>query len=137
MVMDEANGVITVALDTPASNAKYTLGTKSSVTINVKDGTVPTITIANAQNVVAPNSATFTLTADPQPRQDQTLSVRVRPTETGTNFLSPTFGTHNTPKNITSLNFSSANQHHIPKHLTVQTVCLIAIIQTELLILKY
>ena len=102
---DEANGVITLTLSDPESGDKYTLNNaKKVLTINVKDGTVPTITIANADKIVAPSNATFTLTADPQPKGP--LTIRVTPTETGTSFLSPAFGTSTTPKDITSLNFS-------------------------------
>ncbi len=119
---DEANGVITLTLSDPENGAMYTLNnTKKVLTINVKDGTVPTITIANADKIVAPGTATFTLTADPQPRQDQTLTIRVRPTETGTSFLSSAFGTSATPKDIISLSFSGQSAPYT-ETFDVQTV---------------
>ena len=84
-----------------------------------KDGTVPTITIANADKIVAPSNATFTLTADPQPKGP--LTIRVRPTETGTNFLSSAFGTSTTPKDLTLLNFASVSAPYT-ETFNVQTV---------------
>ena len=104
----------------PESGDKYTLNnSKKVLTVNVKDGTVPTITIANADKIVAPGTATFTLTADPQPKGP--LTIRVTPTETGSSFLSPAFGTSTTPKDLTSLNFASASAPYI-ETFTVQTV---------------
>ena len=121
---DEPNGVITLTLSDPVTEDKYTLGTNKILTINVKDSTVPTITIANADSVVAPNNATFTLTAVPQPKGP--LTIRVTPTETSTNtsFLSPTFGTSTQPKNISNITFAppSGQTSPITGTFNVQTL---------------
>ena len=100
--MDNPNGVILVTLNTPGAQAGYTIGTDPNdrVTINVKDGTVPTITIANATAVIPNNNAEFTLTADTQPWQS--LTIRYTPTETGTSFLAPAAGISGTPTAVTT-----------------------------------
>ena len=100
--MDAENGVISVVLDTPESGDGYTIGTMPNdrVTINVKDGTVPTITIEDANDVTAGSAASFTLTADTQPWQ--ALTIRYTPNESGSNFLAPAGGTSGTPTSTTT-----------------------------------
>ena len=87
--MDDPNGVISVVL---IDQSGYDIGTDPNdrITINVKDLTVPTITIADAPDITPTQMAQFTLTADTQPWQ--ALAIRFTPTETGSNFLDPTGG---------------------------------------------
>ena len=85
--VDMPNGVITVVLDQPAASAEYTVlaDPNDRVIINVKDLTVPAISIVNAPDVIALNSAQFTLTALVQPHQP--LTIRFTATNTTGNFL--------------------------------------------------
>ena len=53
---DEANGVITVALDNPAVGAGYTVGTNKSITINVIDTIKPLIKIATTEAKSGPKT---------------------------------------------------------------------------------
>ena len=72
--------------------------------------------------LLQPGAATFTLTANTQPKGP--LTIRVTPTETGTSFLSPTFGTSATPKSISNITFAppSGQTSPITGTFDVQTV---------------
>ena len=85
--IDMPNGVISVVLATPPANADFTIKADPGdrVTINVKDLTVPAISIVNAPDVVALNNAQFTLTANTQPHQP--LTIRFTATNTTGSFL--------------------------------------------------
>ena len=109
--MDNPNGVIEVELDSPSPIAGYLIGTDPNdrITINVKDATVPTITIADAPSITATQTAEFTLTANPQPWQ--ALAIRYTPTEIGSSFLAPAAGTSGTPTVITpSITFAPPSE---------------------------
>ena len=85
--LDQIHGVIEVSLDTSGMTGYTVTSTtnEQSVTINVKDLTVPTITIADAADVTSGTAASFILTSDIQPKAG--LIFQYTPTETGSNFL--------------------------------------------------
>ena len=104
--IDGENGSITVTLANPAQGANYTLGTDTSITFAVIDDNVPLITIENAPNVVLPNAAQFTLSADIQPRE--ALTIRYKPKNTTGNFLEVTTnGANDMPRDVpTAITFA-------------------------------
>ena len=80
--VDEADGSITVTLDTPAADAGYTVSaTQSAVTVAVADDdappVVPTVSITAGAAVTEGGDATFTVTASPPPAADLDVSVAV------------------------------------------------------------
>ena len=86
---DEPNGTITAIIE-KSSGATYLLGSRITESITVQDndddGTLPMITISGTTPIYEGDDATFTLQANPAPTGDDTITARVKITETG-NFL--------------------------------------------------
>ena len=75
---DEADGSVTATLDTPAADAGYTVSaTQGAATVSVSDDDVPEISISAGGSVTEGGDASFTITANPTPAADLSVSVTV------------------------------------------------------------
>ncbi len=75
---DEANGTVTVTLNTGNG---YTLDSSASAaTVNISDDDVPEVSITAGSNITEGANASFTLTADPTPHSSITVNVTVSAT---------------------------------------------------------
>ncbi len=80
--VDEADGSVTVTLDTPAADAGYTVSaTQSAATVAVADDdappVVPTVSVTAGAAVTEGGDATFTVTASPAPAAGLDVTVAV------------------------------------------------------------
>ena len=84
--VDEPNGAITASLQ-QGSSATYLLGSNISESITVQDndddGTLPVLTISGTTPIYEGDEVTFTLQAKPAPTGDDSITARVKITETG------------------------------------------------------
>ncbi len=75
---DEADGSVTATLDTPASDAGYTVSSsQGAATVSVSDDDVPEVSITAGDGVTEGSDATFTITASPVPAANLDVSVTV------------------------------------------------------------
>ena len=93
-MINDADGTVTVVLGSHSATSDITYAvdaTNNSATIMIEDQNTPQVTISNAPNIVASQNAEFPIVATPHPLGDE-LTIRIIPTETGSNFLAPDNG---------------------------------------------
>ena len=105
------SGSFSVTLQDDTNTVKnYKLSTetaKRTGTVTVDVTPIPELSIANATTVSEGTAATFTITATKNPRRS--MSIRITPSETGTNFLDTTAGDSGEIRNLTNINFTQAD----------------------------
>ena len=94
-MINSATGTVIVELDRITSTTNditYAVDpTNNTATIMIEDQNTPQVTISNAPNIVASQDAEFPIVATPHPHGNE-LTVRIIPTEIGSNFLAPDNG---------------------------------------------
>ena len=115
--IDEADGSITVTLDNPTNSDGYTIDTSNNNnqgTVSVKDADTPVVTIKNATETLAGNTASFELTTSIRPLGDE-LTIYYSPSNLIGSFLDTTAQMQTVP-----FSSSGSNQPYIG-NLTIST----------------
>ena len=87
---DDTHGKVTVLLDPSTTNYTTATAPDNTASVSITDLITPTITIAQAPEIVQGQLARFTLTSDVEPWGP--LAIRFTPTENTTAFLDTTNG---------------------------------------------
>ena len=121
--LDADHGLVKVVLDTPAASANYLVADSpdNEATVEIRDKEIPTISITNANDLIAGNNAVFTLTSDIQPWQP--LSINMIPTNTTGKFLNDTAGESATPRSFENVSFvQSASSQTFTATIEIPTI---------------